>query len=191
MTDRTLRADAFASVKSILAAARSVFASNDGSGTVGRIAREAGVGIATVYRHFPTREALATAVYNDLFMTEVQPLLVEFERSDAPRELLLDMAERLLDVLDREQGLVLSLGNLSQVTVDLLHRKLDVIAPSIARAQAAGNLRRDIRTSEIPNLLAMVTSGLQGTDLDHVSRRRYLSLLLDGLNPPHAQPLPE
>lgn len=190
MAARTLRSDAFDSITRILAAARSVFALGDGSGTLGRIAQEAGVGIATVYRHFPNREALAVAVYDDLFTTEITPMLAEFERTDAPREILLDMAERLLDVLDRQRGLTQSLGNISQVTVDLMNRKLDVIAPTITRAQKLGNLRLDIAPADVPNLIAMVTSGLLGTNLDRLLRRRYLSLLLDGLNPDHAQPLP-
>lgn len=190
MAKRTLRADAFESITRILTAARTVFAADDGSGTLNRIAAEAGVGIATVYRHFPTREALAKAVYDDLFTTEVVPLISEFERSDAPREVLLDMAENLLTALGRQRGLVLSLGNMADVTAELFTRNLDTIAPAVIRAQHVGNLRPDLHATDIPNLLAMVISGLQGTNLDRRTRRRYLSLLLDGLNPTGAQQLP-
>ncbi|MGF2952132.1 TetR/AcrR family transcriptional regulator [Mycobacterium sp. THU-M116] len=190
MAQRTLRADAFDSITRILAAARTVFAAEDGSGAFKRIATEAGVGIATVYRHFPTREALAQAVYDNLFTTEIAPLISEFERSDTPREVLLDMAENLLTVLDRQRGLVLSLGNMAHVTAELFTRNIDTIGPAVTRAQHAGTLRPDLRGTDIPPLFAMVVSGLQGIHLDHPTRRRYLSLLLDGLNPTNAQPLP-
>lgn len=191
VAERTLRADASASITRILAAARGVFADEDGAGTLNRIAKEARVGIATVYRHFPTREVLARAVYDDLITAEIAPLISEFERSDTPRDVLLDMCENLLDVLDRQRGLVLSLTNLAQITAELLTRDLDTIADAVARAQHAGNLRPDLTATDIPNLLAMVISGLQGTSLDRTTRRRYLSLLLDGLNPTNAQQLPQ
>ena len=191
MAERTLRADASASITRILAAARTVFADEDGTGTLNRIAKEARVGIATVYRHFPTREVLARAVYDNLITAEVAPLISEFARSDTPRDVLLDMCENLLDVLDQQRGLVLSLTNLAQITAELLTRDLDPIADAVTRAQRAGNLRPDLTATDIPNLLAMVISGLQGTNLDRTTRRRYLSLLLDGLNPTHAQQLPQ
>ena len=191
MAERTLRADASASITRILAAARAVFADEDGTGTLNRIAKEARVGIATVYRHFPTREVLARAVYDNLITAEVAPLISEFARSDTPRDVLLDMCENLLDVLDQQRGLVLSLTNLAQITAELLTRDLDTIADAVTRAQRAGNLRPDLTGTDIPNLLAMVISGLQGPNLDRTTRRRYLSLLLDGLNPTHAQQLPQ
>lgn len=81
--------------------------------------------------------------------------------------------------------------NLAQITAELLTRDLDTIADAVTRAQRAGNLRPDLTATDIPNLLAMVISGLQGTNLDRTTRRRYLSLLLDGLNPTHAQQLPQ
>ncbi|WP_058623446.1 TetR/AcrR family transcriptional regulator [Microbacterium testaceum] len=188
MGDR--RADATASVARILGAARRVFALGDGTGTLNRIATEAGVGIATLYRHFPNRESLALAVYDEIFTNELQPLFDEFERSDAPRRVLLTLSENLLAVLDRERGLVLSLPNLADATRSLMSRNVESLERVVRRAQAAGTLRRDITADDIPNLLTMVAAGF-GSIPPGAHRRRYLSLVLDSLNPGQAQPLPE
>src|SRR5262245_50419778 len=98
MAERVVRADAFASMSRIVEAARQVFATGDGMGSLNRIADEAGVGIATLYRHFPTRAELAKAVYDRIFADEIEPFFAELERSDAPRGVLLDLAESLLRV---------------------------------------------------------------------------------------------
>jgi len=190
MATKSLRADAFSSISRIIEAARRVFATGDGTGTLNRIAQDAGVGIATLYRHFPNRQALAHAVYDRIFSTEIEPLLAEFENGDAPRSVLLDLTERLADIADRERGLVGSLGNITEVTTEFLTRDLDVFGPVVAKAQAAGSFRPDITASDIPNILALMVAGLGVLGDDKAARRRYLSLLLDALNPAGATPLP-
>lgn len=190
MATRALRADAFASVTRIVDAARQVFAAGDGSGSLSRIAQEAGVGIATLYRHFPTREVLARAVYDRLFATEIEPMLVEFERSDVPRRTLLDLSERLLDMIERQPGVRSSVANLAEATGELLSRNTSRFASAVRRAQAAGNIRDDIEPADVPNILTMAVAAFGGLASDAATRRRYLSLLLDGVNPAQALPLP-
>ncbi|CAN5190810.1 MAG: TetR/AcrR family transcriptional regulator [Mycobacterium sp.] len=190
MSARSIRVDATASVSRIMDAARRVFSVGDGSETLDRIAKEAGVGIATLYRHFPNRESLARAVYDQIFVREIQPLFDELERTDAPRGVLLDLAERLLAVLDRERGLALSLGNVAEATRELMSRNAEIISRAVGRAQLSGNMRPDIESSDIPNLMTMVAAGF-GSISSAPARRRYLSLILDSLNPAQAQPLPK
>lgn len=184
-----LRVDAAASVARILEAARAVFSRGDGSGTLSRIAKEAGVGIATLYRHFPNRDALALAVYDQVFAREIQPMFEALGRSDTPRAVLLDMAERLLSVMDRERGLTLSLGNVAQATRALMERNMVTIRESVERAHAARTLRADIAAEDIPQLMTIITAGF-GSVPPGAERRRFLSLVLDSLGPEHAHPLP-
>jgi AcrR family transcriptional regulator len=186
----TLRSDAFSSIGRILDAARRIFATGDGSGTLARIAQEAGVGIATLYRHFPNRQSLAQAVYERLFTEEIEPILARFDGSVATRAAFLDVAERLIDIAQREPGLVASIGNLTEATTALLRRSVQLIRPILLQAQAAGTIRPDIDAADIPHLLAMVAAALGVLDSDRPTRRRYLSLLLDALNPGQATPLP-
>lgn len=189
MNVRPIRVDAVGSVARIMDAARRVFSVGDGTGTLDQIAREAGVGIATLYRHFPNRASLARAVFDQIFSGEIQPLFDEFERTDTPRGVLVDLAERLLAVLDRERGLTMSIGSVAEATRELMRRNEEAISRAVARAQAAGSLRPDIVPADIPNLMAMVAAGF-GSITAGPGRRRYLSLLLDGLNPTQARPLP-
>lgn len=176
-----MRADARASIQRILEAARRVFASGDGTGTLNNIAKESGVGIATLYRHFANRRTLARAVYERIFNTEIEPLLTQLEQSDLAREALLEMAERLAEIARRERGLILSLGSLGQVTVDLLAPHQPAFEDLIARGKAAGTLREDLTGTDVPHLIVMFTSCAAALEVDSEARRRYLGMLLDGL----------
>lgn len=186
---KALRVDAFASVSRILDAARRVFATGGASATLDRIAQEAGVGIATLYRHFPNRQLLARAVYAQLFEERMVPLLERFSDSDTPREVLLDMSEQLLLILGRAGGLAGSIGDVAEATRELLRRNGETIERAVHRAQDAGTLRPDLRPADVPTLITLVAAGFGA--LNDGSPRRYVSLLLDGLNPTQAQPLPE
>lgn len=181
MSVRSMRADAVTSISRILEAARGVFASGDA--TLERVAREAGVGIATLYRHFPNRQSLARAVYERVFAAEVEPLLGRLEGTDAAHPALLEVAERLADIARRERGLVVSLGALGDATVELLARHAAAFDALVVRGQAAGNLRADLVGTDVPHLVAMFAAGTAGLDVDPGTRRRYLGWLLDGLGP--------
>lgn len=184
------RADALSNIARILDAARRVFATGDGTGPLTRIAREAGVGIATLYRHFPNRESLACAVYDQIFATEIEPALATFADTGASRQALLDVAERISDLILREPGLVAAIGQLTEVTGELLRRSMQTLTPILRAAQQAGNIRPDITPEDIPVLLALATTAFSTTNLDRRTRRRYLSLLLDALNPSRSTPMP-
>ncbi|MFZ2964022.1 MAG: helix-turn-helix domain-containing protein [Rhodoglobus sp.] len=184
----SIRADAYASISRILEAAGRVFAT--GGGTLSRIADEAGVGIATLYRHFPNRQALALAVYDRILTTEVEPMLQKLGSGDVARPVLLDLAERLSDVASRELGLVAEIGSLAGPTTDFLRRNSEKLAEAVRRAQDAGNLRPDLSADDVPIILAMAATGLGMLGANSVARRRYLSLLLDALNPARTMPLP-
>ncbi|MFI5860119.1 TetR/AcrR family transcriptional regulator [Streptomyces sp. NPDC051546] len=85
---RPARADARRNRERLLVIARDAFAATDGKATLDAIAREAGVGIGTLYRHFPTREALAEAIYAselDAVVTSAPALLGELPPEAALR----------------------------------------------------------------------------------------------------------
>ncbi|MEA4944515.1 MAG: helix-turn-helix domain-containing protein [Propionicimonas sp.] len=184
---RLVRADARTSIGRVLDAARRLL--GDGTVTLSRIAEEAGVGVATLYRHFPNRQVLARAVLNRVFDEEIDPLLAEFASGAATHQDLLTVAEQVVEVMRREIGVVQSVGNLHEVTAQFLGRD-GRLRDTVARAQQAGNLRPDLDADDLPVLLAMVLTGQGVVDASPTVRRRYLSLLLDGLNPSGAVPLP-
>lgn len=183
MDVRTMRADAVASVTRILDAARRVFQSGDGTGTLDKVAQEAGVGIATLYRHFPNRQSLAAGVYQRLFDQEIEPYLLQVEAGDGSHADLLALAERVVTVSRRERALIASLGDLGGTTAELLRPHIAGFEAFVARGQAAGTLRPELTGADVPQLLAMLAAAGLVLDADEAGRRRYLHLLLDGLRP--------
>jgi AcrR family transcriptional regulator len=189
VSPRALRSDALSSVARILEAARRVFASGDGTGTLDRIAREAGVGIATLYRHFPNRQRLADAVYEHIYAQEIEPLLARLaDSADAPRLVMLDVAERLAEVIQRERGLAASMTDMTDMTSKMLRRSMELLEPVLYRAQEAGAIRPDIEPADIPGILAMLAAALGALNADQPTRRRYLNILLDAFDPPRPAP---
>jgi AcrR family transcriptional regulator len=184
------RADAFANVNRIVAAAREVFGIHGDSATLTDVAAQAGVGNATLYRHFPNRQALAAAVYEDIFVTEVEPVITALVESAAPRESFLDVIERLTEVMCQQRPLLSSLDHLAELTVALFNRNSELVAAIVATGQAKGELRLDLTADDVATFVAMVTTASVALDQPPELRRRYLSLMLDALNPVGAQPLP-
>jgi AcrR family transcriptional regulator len=178
------RADATSNAARIVAAARRVFARGDGLGSLEEIAREAGVGIATLYRHFAHREALASAVYTQLFDDEFAPAL-ELARNDpSPVHGLRSAAERLSVVMSHELGLIASSGNFAAMTDEMLRRFTMPLQEILLKAQDSGEVRRDLTAEDVPRLLVMVVAGLAVPGISPEDFRRYVGFVFDGLRPP-------
>ena len=139
---KTRRRDATSNTERLITAARSVFARN-GQASLEEIAAEAGLGIATLYRHFPNRELLTRAVYRSIFDTELVPLLTESCAQSTPRATFMAIADRLLDLVDRERGLIASSANFAVLTDELLRDFVDPFAILLRRAQHAGESSAD------------------------------------------------
>ncbi|MEV7864356.1 helix-turn-helix domain-containing protein [Streptomyces hirsutus] len=187
-THRPRRVDARSSRERIIAAGRTVLGTGEGS--LEQIAAEAGVGIATLYRHFPNREAIVRAVLDDILDTDLLPLIADATASRHPRQSLLDIATRLLDLITEERGLVAFAGNFADVAVDALQRLSDSLQPLLLHAQEQGEIRADLTADDIPRFLVMGVAGLALPDTTPSMRARFLALLFDSLNPANATPLP-
>lgn len=183
------RRDAVSNAERLVTAARTVFARN-GRASLEEIAAEAGLGIATLYRHFPNRDLLARAVYRSIFETELVPLLSESCAQATPRATFTVIAERLLDLVASERGLIASSANFAVLTDELLREFVDPFAVLLRRGQRAGQLRSDLQPHDIPRVFGMLLVGLSNPPASPPVRRRYLSLAFDALDPAGAQPLP-
>ncbi|MEU3979361.1 helix-turn-helix domain-containing protein [Streptomyces sp. NPDC026672] len=182
------RVDARSSVERIVAAGRTVLGAGEGS--LERIAAEAGVGIATLYRHFPNREAVVRAVLDDILDRDLLPLIADAEAARRPRRALQGIAGRMLELIAEERGLVTFAGNFADVAVDALERFSASLHPLLLRAQEAGEIRDDLTADDIPRFLVMGVAGLALPDTTPSMRARFLALLFDALNPASATPLP-
>ena len=189
-----LRADAARNRDAIIAAARAVFAEHGLSAPLDEIARRAGVGNATLYRRFPTREELVqSALLGPMaeYLAAAEEALADPDPWAGFRDYLL----RLCQLQARDRGLadllVTTVRTPSGELEQLRGTAFELTRQLIARAQEAGELRADFRHQDLP-LLLMANAGLvQRAQSDAPdSWRRVAAFLLDGLQARAATPAP-
>jgi len=182
-----LRADAARNREALLDAATRTFAASDTEPSMRAIARAAGVGIATLYRHFPTREALVDAVYQD----QVQRLTQGADallRQVPPDEAMRAWMDLFGNWLSTKHGMVDTLrsmidsGEIAQAeTRDEL---LSAVTSILDAGSAAGSLRSDVAADDIAASLIGIFTVTGGRS---EQTGRLLDLLVDGLRPRNLQ----
>ena len=188
MTDvdaRALRADASRNRDTLLAAATRAFATADQETSMRAIAREAGVGIATLYRHFPTREALVHAVYHDQverLTAGARDLLGQLRPAEAMRRWM----DLFGDWLMTKHGMIhtlLAMIESGEIALAQTRAELLAVITTILEAgRAAGDLRADITAEDIAaSLIGIFT--VAGKPEQRAQADRLLDLLMDGLRP--------
>lgn len=180
---RGRRADAQRNQQTVLAAAAEVFVSSGVDAPIRRIAARAGVGVGTVYRHFPTRTDLVTAVYRHQIeeCAEAGPDLLA--RADSPLDALRQWIDLFVDFLVTKHGLADALQSESDRFAALhsyfLDRLLPVCAHLLDAAAEAGEIRDGIRPYE---LMRGIGNLCIGHDNDpRYDPRRLIAVLIQGL----------
>lgn len=183
--DKTVRADARRNRQRLLVAALQAFSTGDEKVTLEAIAKSAGVGIGTLYRHFPTREALVEAVYrNELerLRASVDELL-EFNDADVALRTWMD---RFADYVRTKRGMadalraVVASGAITaSETRDTLTAAIEILLDAGA---LAGTTRGDVSAEDV---LASLTGILLASGAPHQRQQaaRMLALLMDALAP--------
>ncbi|TIV64917.1 MAG: TetR/AcrR family transcriptional regulator [Mesorhizobium sp.] len=180
---KPLRADAQRNRDRLVEVAAQMFASDGVDASLEEIAKRAGVGIGTLYRHFPTREHLVEVVYR----REVEGLCHAAE--DLAREHPADVAlelwmQRFVDYIATKRGLATSLRLLltanSTLFSDTSGRVSGAMRSLIQAAAAAGKIRADIDASDVMHALGGIYSAPNTPDWRERSGR-LVKLLMDGL----------
>ena len=180
LISRPKRADARRNYERVLAAAREAFAEGGEATSLEEIARRAGVGIGTLYRHFPNRQALLEAVY----VGEVEEVCRSaMELADAePWDALNGWFERLIGYLATKRALAHELLNYMDHDASLFQvcrtSLFDAGEPLLTRAQEAGVVRPDVTISDVIQILAGI--GKVPTS-DPAQLEHLLRIALDGL----------
>jgi AcrR family transcriptional regulator len=178
---RPLRADARRNRERVLEAARAVFGEHGGEAQMDDVARRAEVGVGTVYRHFPTKEALLTALVHDTFGRIAGRARALLERDDA-WSAFLDMMWDAGESLAGDRALTEAISIRTPMEPCPGQAELGAIAAElIRRAQAEGRMRPDVVVDDIPMLMCGVGSGSSRPHPCADSWRRHLAILLDGL----------
>ena len=187
-----LRADAQRNLVRVLDAAREVFAEQGIDAPVTEIADRAGVGVGTIFRRFPTKDDLLVAVVEQRTEQLIEAADLALASSDPGAALRRFMetatAMQISDVCWCEAGTdIFGREGIRELT-DVLVGKIGELLTS---AQTAGQVRSDVRALDIPVLLmAVAKSGLMLEEAVPGAWKRYLAIILDGLRPEAARPLP-
>ena len=152
MEKRKPRADAIRNRERVLEAAKAVFIQGGPAASLETVARRAGVGIGTLYRHFPTREALYEAVYRHE-VEQLGELARHLEAETAPVEALRRWLQAGVEFMATKKGMAAALAMAAQGSPDLVAYSLDRLTRAVGellrRAVAAGEIRADIDPEDL------------------------------------------
>jgi AcrR family transcriptional regulator len=183
---RPMRADARRNYGQLVVAARKVFADHGGGASMEAIAREAGVGVGTLYRHFPKRIDIVEAVYRDdvaVLVTSAEQGLTDLE----PWAALEAWLRAYVDYGRSKRTFLNELHEAFEKNPDLKPASRDRIWDAcervLSRAQEAGVARRDIDGAD---LMQLVSPMCMNSTLAADQGDRLLAMVLDGLRPPPA-----
>jgi AcrR family transcriptional regulator len=180
-----MRADARRNRESLLAAARAAFTAHGADASLDDIARRAGVGIGTLYRHFPTREALIEAAYRDGVATlcaEAEALLA----SPSPGDALETWLRAFVAYGTTKRGLAAALMTVLGDEVPRIfatsHDAIFTVGEALlTRAKESGAVRSDVELGDLLKLVNGIILSNEKTPGDAGQPDRLLSLVMDGL----------
>jgi AcrR family transcriptional regulator len=179
-----LRADARRNRAKVLEAAHVAFAADGLSVGLDEIARQAGVGAGTVYRHFPTKESLFEAVMHDrmqLLVDEAQTLV----SSPNPESALFAFLERLIVESVMKRDLVDALSGAGVDVTATVSEDAENLRRGLARllkaAQRQGTVRSDLDIAELMALLRGMMSATHQNGTRPINAKRATMILCDGL----------
>jgi AcrR family transcriptional regulator len=181
--ERRLRADARRNREKVLEAARTVFSEHGRDAQMDDIARRAGVGVGTVYRHFPTKEALIEALMVDAFQSIAHKAHEALDIED-PWEAFASVVWTGAETMAGDRALSEVFASIpgamesAMPTVEGLRNATERI---MRRAQEAGVLRGDAVIDDIPMLMCGIGSATKKEHACPGAWRRHVTIVLDGL----------
>ena len=190
--EKRLRADARRNREKVLEAARSVFSEHGRDAQMDDVARRAGVGVGTVYRHFPTKEALIEALMVDSFQTIAAAAEAALEIED-PWDAFSSVLWRGAEIMAADRALSEVFASIpgameqAMPTVEGLTGSVEIL---MERARDAGVLRSDAVLDDIPMIMCGIGSATKKEHRCAAPWRRHLMIVLDGLRATDGERLP-
>lgn len=189
LTASRLRADAARNAQRIVAAATEVWAEMGPDAPLEEIARRAGVGVATLYRRFASKDDLVLACLQQAIDEDLEPALSRAAHDPDPWHATVTTLEAALAMVARHRSTLAAARNPEAITRRLEAPLVDSLWTVIARAQQEGAVREDLEPSDLPALISMVRATM-GSERVGEGWRRYLALVVDALRPEAAGQLP-
>jgi AcrR family transcriptional regulator len=180
---RTLRADARRNRERIMSSARKLFARDGPDAQMDDIAAHAGVGIGTVYRHFPTKEALLTAMVRERFQGFIE-IARGAETVSDPFAALAGIMRGSAEAVEGDMAFQLAMMGASQLEWEGIEQEkaafAEIVTRVIDRGIAVGVVRKDFTFDDFPMLMCGITSTMY-YEPGSANWRRHLELVLDGI----------
>ncbi len=180
---RPLRADARRNRERILESARAVFAEYGADAQIDDVARKAGVGVGTVYRHFPTKEALLVELLREKFRLFSARARDALEQDGEPFAVIEDLVRRNAETAANDAAVQHALAGAGEhIWMQAQAEQQELVALTedlIASARRAGTIRQDVDANDIAMLMCGLCSTMgakPGFDW-----RRHLELVIDVL----------
>ena len=181
-----MRADARDNRARILDAADEVFGAGGAAASTEEVARLAGVGIATVFRHFPTKQELLRAVLTAR-LEGLRDRARELSQSAEPGPAFLDFFGEVVDGAGEKLSIAEALadvgGGPEGAPTRAGEEMREAFGDLLDRAQQAGAVRPDVAMPEVYALMVGVSRATAHVPMSESVKRRMLALALDGLRP--------
>ncbi len=181
-TPRPLRADAQRNYERLVTAAAAAFAEHGAEANLDDIARRAGVGIGTLYRHFPTRQALLEVLLRDS-LDELNADAEAKLASASPGQALADWLRAVVAHAATYRGLAAELLCNPHASPEFARCSAMQLAGArlLARAQAAGDIRPDVTASDLFMIVNGIAWATEQSPGDHDQANRLVRVMVDGL----------
>jgi len=181
--DKPLRKDAARNREKVLAAAVGLFAERGTEGSLEEVAKRAGVGIGTLYRHFPTRDALVEAAYRNE-VAQLRAAADELLAELPPDAALEAWMRRFVDYGTAKRGMRDALQSIAGGGADLFAETrgqvTDAVAVLLRAGAEAGTLRADVEPEDVLRAMGAIWLVAEGDEFADQAMR-ILRLVLDGL----------
>jgi AcrR family transcriptional regulator len=179
--ERPLRSDAVRNAARIVCSAQRVFASTGPQAAMEDIAAEAGVGVATVYRRFPTKDALLRVVLDRRFDEVVGAALARAQDEVDARDAMRAALRGAVSFIAGDPKTMAAAMSSGLMTMDLAYRLFEPLAAIVRRGQDDGVFRDDLATEDVPRIVLMLVGTLPSFEAGSDGWYRYLDLIIDTL----------
>jgi AcrR family transcriptional regulator len=181
---RPLRADARRNRERVLVAAREVFREQGREAQMDDVAHRAMVGVGTVYRHFPTKEALIEALVLETFESILDVAKAQLERTDDPWDSLVRTLWAGAEILAGDRSLSEVMAEVpGPITIDEAVQAAmnETMSALVARAQAEGTLRADVVLDDIVMVMCGIGAATRKAHICPGAWRRHIAIVIDGM----------
>ncbi|MBP2326173.1 AcrR family transcriptional regulator [Kibdelosporangium banguiense] len=188
-SQRPLRVDAARNAELIVRTAWRVFSELGTEVPLDEVAKQAGVGVATLYRRFPSKDDLLFAILQWRYAEQIEPAINSALVDEDPWRALVTAISASLDVASAEHAVIKALRDRKSLLHGLMDRYFADLGAILQRAQQAGLVRADLRGNDLPMVFYMIIGSMRVAE-PASGWRRCLGVLLDGMRPAAATPLP-